>query len=85
MKRLQKLLPSELNQRQRKLYNNITSGRRSYSENEFRLSDKEGRLEGPFNLFVIYPDLGSILNKLGEFTISPIMSSLSLIFSLQMH
>lgn len=67
MKRLYRLLPSELNQIQRQLYDNITNGRRSNAKNQFRLSDREGSLEGPFNLFVMFPDLGSILSNLGEF------------------
>jgi 4-carboxymuconolactone decarboxylase len=67
MNRHHKLIPSELDPIQRELYINITSGRRTIGETQFRIIDNDGRLEGPFNFFVSHPGLGSILSKLGEF------------------
>jgi len=67
MSRLKKLLPLELNQAQNELYMQLTSGRRTSGDKRFRMKDDSGRLEGPFNLFISYPDLGSILSSLGEF------------------
>jgi len=63
--RLAKLQPVELDDRQRALYDDIAEGRRSEGAQVFRLVDEQGRLEGPFNAFLLQPALGSALQALG--------------------
>jgi 4-carboxymuconolactone decarboxylase len=64
--RLPKLAPSALDDEQRALYDAITGGRRAQGPQVFRLADPEGRLEGPFNAFLLQPRLGSALQALGS-------------------
>jgi 4-carboxymuconolactone decarboxylase len=64
--RLPKLTPSALDDEQRALYDAITGGRRAQGPQVFRLADPEGRLEGPFNAFLLQPRLGSALQALGS-------------------
>ena len=64
--RLPKLAPSALDDQQRALYDAITGGRRAQGPQVFRLADPEGRLEGPFNAFLLQPRLGSALQALGS-------------------
>jgi 4-carboxymuconolactone decarboxylase len=63
--RLAKLPPAELDERQRALYDDIAGGRRREGPQAFRLVDDEGRLEGPFNAFLLQPALGSAWQALG--------------------
>ena len=63
--RIGKLEPSALDAEQRSLYDAIAGGRRAQGPQLFRLADAEGRLEGPFNAFLLQPRLGSALEALG--------------------
>jgi 4-carboxymuconolactone decarboxylase len=63
--RIPKLDPSALDDDQRSLYDAIAGGRRAQGPQLFRLADAEGRLEGPFNAFLLQPRLGSALQALG--------------------
>jgi 4-carboxymuconolactone decarboxylase len=63
--RIPKLEPSALDDDQRSLYDAIAGGRRAQGPQLFRLADAEGRLEGPFNAFLLQPRLGSALQALG--------------------
>jgi 4-carboxymuconolactone decarboxylase len=63
--RIGKLEPSALDAEQRSLYDAIAGGRRAQGPQLFRLADAEGRLEGPFNAFLLQPRLGSALQALG--------------------
>ena len=64
--RIAKLAPSALDDEQRALYDAITGGRRAQGPQLFRLTDSKGRLEGPFNAFLLQPRLGSALQALGS-------------------
>ena len=64
--RIPKLEPSSLEDEQRSLYDAIAGGRRAQGPQLFRLADSEGRLEGPFNAFLLQPRLGSALQALGS-------------------
>jgi len=64
--RIPKLPPSALDDEQRSLYDAIAGGRRAQGRQLFRLVDDEGRLEGPFNAFLLQPRLGSALQALGS-------------------
>lgn len=61
--RISKLDPAELDEAQRGLYDAIAGGRRA--NGPFRLVDDRGRLEGPFNAFLLQPAVGSALQALG--------------------
>jgi 4-carboxymuconolactone decarboxylase len=64
--RIPKLEPAALDEDQRALYDAIAGGRRAQGPQLFRLVDSEGRLEGPFNAFLLQPRLGSALQALGS-------------------
>ncbi|MGD0705352.1 MAG: carboxymuconolactone decarboxylase family protein [Trebonia sp.] len=64
--RIGKLEPSCLDAEQRSLYDAIAGGRRAQGPQLFRLVDEGGRLEGPFNAFLLQPRLGSALQALGS-------------------
>ena len=64
--RIPKLEPSALDDDQRFLYDAIAGGRRAQGPQLFRLADSRGRLEGPFNAFLLQPRLGSALQALGS-------------------
>jgi 4-carboxymuconolactone decarboxylase len=63
--RIPKLEPSALDDDQRALYDAIAGGRRAQGPQLFQLADADGRLEGPFNAFLLQPRLGSALQALG--------------------
>jgi 4-carboxymuconolactone decarboxylase len=63
--RIPKLAPSALDAEQRSLYDAIAGGRRAQGPQLFRLTDEAGRLEGPFNAFLLQPRLGAALQALG--------------------
>jgi 4-carboxymuconolactone decarboxylase len=65
-RRLAKLTPDELDTTQRAVYDAIATGPRAQGPQLFRLVDDEGRLEGPFNAFLVQPRLGSVLQALGS-------------------
>jgi 4-carboxymuconolactone decarboxylase len=62
--RIPKLDPASLDDEQRSLYDAIAGGRRAQGPQLFRLADHGGRLEGPFNAFLLQPRLGSALQAL---------------------
>jgi 4-carboxymuconolactone decarboxylase len=64
--RIGKLEPSSLDEEQRSLYDAIAGGRRAQGPQLFRLVDENGRLEGPFNAFLLQPRLGAALQALGS-------------------
>jgi 4-carboxymuconolactone decarboxylase len=64
--RIPKLEPAALDDDQRSLYDAIAGGRRAQGPQLFRLADAQGRLEGPFNAFLLQPRLGSALQALGS-------------------
>jgi 4-carboxymuconolactone decarboxylase len=64
--RIGKLEPAALDDEQRALYDAIAGGRRAQGPQLFRLTDEGGRLEGPFNAFLLQPRLGSALQALGS-------------------
>jgi 4-carboxymuconolactone decarboxylase len=64
--RIPRLEPSALDDDQRSLYDAIAGGRRAQGQQPFRLADSQGRLEGPFNAFLLQPRLGSALQALGS-------------------
>jgi 4-carboxymuconolactone decarboxylase len=64
--RIPKLAPSSLDPEQRSLYDAIAGGRRAQGPQLFRLTDEAGRLEGPFNAFLLQPRLGAALQALGS-------------------
>jgi 4-carboxymuconolactone decarboxylase len=64
--RIPKLDPAALDDEQRSLYDAIAGGRRAQGPQLFRLADPDGRLEGPFNAFLLQPRLGSALQALGS-------------------
>ena len=64
--RIPKLAPASLDDGQRSLYDAIAGGRRAQGPQLFRLADAQGRLEGPFNAFLLQPRLGSALQALGS-------------------
>ena len=64
--RIPKLEPAMLDAEQRSLYDAIAGGRRAQGPQLFRLADEDGRLEGPFNAFLLQPRLGTALQALGS-------------------
>ena len=64
--RIPKLDYSALDDERRQVYDMIAGGRRSQEPQVFRLVDEAGRLEGPFNAFLLQPRLGSALQALGS-------------------
>jgi len=63
--RLPRFEPPALDAEQRALYDAIAGGRRAQGPQLFLLADADGRLEGPFNAFLLQPRLGSALQALG--------------------
>ena len=56
--RIPKYAPASLDEAQRSLYDAIAGGRRAQGPQLFRLVDDAGRLEGPFNAFLLQPRVG---------------------------
>ena len=63
--RVPKLVPEALDPEQRVLYDSIAGGRRAQGRQVFRLVDADGCLAGPFNAFLLQPQLGSALQVEG--------------------
>lgn len=63
--RLPKLLPDELDPRQRAVHDAIVGGRRAQGPRLFRIEDGAGGLEGPFNAFLYQPRVGGPLQAVG--------------------
>ena len=64
--RLAKLAPDSLDAEQRAVHAAVAGGRRAQGTQLFRLVDDQGRLEGPFNAFLLQPRIGGALQALGE-------------------
>ena len=64
--RLPWLRPAELDEAQKRLYEQIVGGPRSLDAQVSALVDTEGRLHGPFNAFLIDPDIGEAVQNLGS-------------------
>lgn len=65
MQRLEPILPAHLSDEQQSLYREITQGPRAQGPQHFRLTREDGALLGPFNAFLLAPDLGRSLQDLG--------------------
>ena len=65
MSRLPDLTPDELDPGQRALYDAITSGPRAQWPQHFALTRPDGSLTGPFNAFLLSPQVGVALQDLG--------------------
>ncbi|KKW65822.1 carboxymuconolactone decarboxylase family protein [Mycolicibacterium elephantis] len=63
--RLPRILPEQLNEQQRAVYERITGGARAKDASHFPLVADDGTLHGPFAVMVYEPMLGSILETLG--------------------
>jgi 4-carboxymuconolactone decarboxylase len=57
--------PDQLDEPRRQVYDAITGGPRAAGPQAFRLTDDEGRLEGPFNAMLLSPGVGMALQDLG--------------------
>ena len=57
--------PDELDPGQRAVYDAIAGGPRAAGPQVFRLTDDDGRLEGPFNAMLVSPGVGLALQDLG--------------------
>lgn len=57
--------PEELDEPRRVVYDAIAGGPRAADPDLFRLTDSEGRLEGPFNAMLVSPGVGLALQDLG--------------------
>ena len=62
--RLPWLRPEELNVEQRRIYESIVGGPRS-AESKATLTDEAGRLQGPFNVMLVEPNVGDAVQRLG--------------------
>jgi 4-carboxymuconolactone decarboxylase len=65
-RRLRPLLPGELDEEQRTVYESITGGPRASGPSHFPLVDGEGRLHGPFDAMLRSPAVGGALQGLGS-------------------
>ena len=65
MSRIPRLAPNELDEDQQRLYAAITAGDRGKQPQFLKLTDSEGRLEGPFNAMLLNPTIGDALQRLG--------------------
>ena len=66
MSRLPAIIPAEATPEQRKVFDAITGGDRGQGRPLASLLDARGGLAGPFNAWVHRPDLGDIVQRLGE-------------------
>jgi 4-carboxymuconolactone decarboxylase len=67
--RLQHLRPDELDREQRELYDVLTDGQRivvPFDRDDVRMTDSEGRLQGPFNAMLHHPRLGFALQEVSR-------------------
>ena len=60
--------PDELDEPRRAVYDAIAGGPRAAGPQAFRLTDDDGRLEGPFNAMLVSPGVGLALQELGAAT-----------------
>lgn len=64
--RIRKLRPEQLDDDQRAVYDAIAGGPRAQGPQLFQLRDEDGALEGPFNAFLLQPQLGLALQEVGS-------------------
>ena len=64
--RLPALVPGDLDEAQRAVYDAITRGRRAEGQQLFRLTNDDGGLAGPFNAFLLQPRVGGPLQAVGS-------------------
>ena len=60
------MTPEYLTEAQRALHEQITSGPRADGPQHFQLVRADGSLQGPFNAFLLSPEVGSALASLGS-------------------
>lgn len=65
MTRLTRLTPGMLTDAQLELYREITQGPRASGPQHFPLTDDSGGLHGPFNAFLLSPEVGRALQQVG--------------------
>jgi 4-carboxymuconolactone decarboxylase len=66
MSRLRSLPPDELDDDQRALHGRIAGGPRAAGPQRFRLTNDDGSLTGPFNVFLHAPTTGAAFSAVGE-------------------
>lgn len=66
MARIDAYTPSSLDQEQMRIYEAIAGGRRAQGPQLFSLVDADGALVGPFNAFLLSPDVSMPLQELGS-------------------
>jgi 4-carboxymuconolactone decarboxylase len=59
------LVPADLDDQRRALYDAIAAGPRAAGPRLFALTDAAGRLNGPFNAMLFAPEVGTALQELG--------------------
>lgn len=64
--RLQRLIPEEMSEDQKLLYDAIAGGKRSQVARKSPLTGPDGALEGPFNAMLLVPKIGMALQSLGS-------------------
>lgn len=65
-RRLRRLLPSNLTAAQTELYRAIAGGSRAVGLQHFALTDADGALRGPFAAFLLSPEVGDAMQRLGS-------------------
>ena len=65
MSRLRRLIPADLDEAQRLLYDRIVGGPRANGPRAAPLTDTDGALRGPFNAMLYAPAVGDALQSLG--------------------
>lgn len=65
MSRCSRFTPNTMRTDRRELYDRIVSGPRASGPQLFELADEEGVLRGPFNAFLLNPELGEALQRVG--------------------
>ncbi len=65
MSKLVRLVPAELDDAQRDLYDAVAGGPRAQGPQHFALTRPDGSLTGPFNVLLHAPDLGQAVQALG--------------------
>lgn len=64
--RLERLLPAELDEEQRAVYDGIAGGDRAKGKQHFPLTDNDGALNGPFGVMLYAVSVGGPLQELGS-------------------
>lgn len=65
MSRLPRFVPGALTPSQKDLYESIAAGPRAQGPQHFALTAADGSLNGPFNAFLVSPELGGAVQELG--------------------